>query len=760
MNISVTKRDGRREDVNLDKIHRVVQWACKGLEGVSASEIELKARLQFADGIRTKDIHETLIKSAADLISIESPDYQFVAARLVNYQLRKEVYGDFEPWPLQELIQRNVGLGRYTAELLTNYSPKEWAELDRYIQHGRDNLIAFAGMEQWRGKYLVKNRVTGEFYETPQIAYMLIAAIGFMNYPKSYRLEFVKHFYDELSLLRISLPTPIMAGLRTPVKQFSSCVTIAVGDSLESIKYAGNAVIDYISRKAGIGMDLGRIRGIKAQIRGGDAEHTGLIPIVRKYQGDVKSFSQGGVRGGAATLHFPFWHYEFEDLVVLKNNKGTENNRVRHLDYCFTLNKFMYQRLLEGGIISFFSPDEVPGLFEAYAQDQELFAELYRKYEADPSIRRRTMPALEAFALLHREAYETGRIYFMNIDHANDHGSFISYEAMITQSNLCQEITLPTFPFEEEATDEAGLISLCTLAAGNWTKVDSPEQLEVSASLIVRFLDALLDYQDYPNENARRATERFRPLGIGIVDLAHFLAINRVGYDSSSYELLDTWMEAWSYYLIKASIDLAEELGPCPGYMQTKYGHGIFPVHTYKKDVDSLVSHLPQYDWDALAERAKKVGIRNGTLMAQMPAETSAQANNSTNGADPVISLITSKVSKDGVLKFVVPGIKEHGRYYDLWWDHESPRGYLGAMAILQKWMDQAISINFVYNPALFPDGKVSMQTMIEDTLFSYKMGNKTRYYTKTNDQQQEEVIEAPLLDDVEDEEDCDACKL
>lgn len=760
MTIYVTKRDGRKEEVNLDKIHRVVRWACEGLEGVSVSEIELKARLQFVDGISTKSIHEMLIRSASDLITLESPDYQFVAARLINYQLRKEVYEDFEPWHLLEIIRKNVGLNKYTPELLTNYSPKEWAELDNYIDHDRDGLIAYAGMEQWRGKYLVKNRVTNEFYETPQVAYMMIAAIGFMNYPKSYRLEFVKHFYDELSLLKVSLPTPIMAGLRTPIKQFSSCVTIAVGDSLDSIKYAGNAVIEYISRKAGIGLDLGRIRGIDAEIRGGDAKHTGLLPITRKYQGDVKSFSQGGVRGGAATVHFPLWHYEFEDLVVLKNNKGTENNRVRHLDYCFTINKFMYQRLLTGGDISFFSPDEVPGLFEAYAQDQDKFASLYCKYEADPSIRRRTMSAIDAFALLHREAYETGRVYFMNIDHANEHGSFIPEKAMITQSNLCQEITLPTYPFEQESTDEKGLISLCILAAGNWTKVSGIEELETSAMLLVRFLDALIDYQEYPNENARRATLRYRSLGIGLVDLAHFLALNRVGYDSSSYELVDTWMEAWSYYLIKASIELAEEFGPCPGYLDTKYAQGIFPVHTYKKDVDSLVSHLPQFDWESLAERAKASGIRNATLMAQMPAETSAQANNSTNGADPVISLITQKVSKDGVLKFVVPSLKECGRYYDLWWDHESPRGYLGLMAILQKWMDQAISINFVYNPELYPGGKIPMQQMLEDTLFSYKMGNKTRYYTKTNDQQQEEVIEVTPEPEEDLEDDCDACKL
>lgn len=758
MNINVTKRDGRVEPVNLDKIHRVVQWACEGLEGVSESEIELRARLQFAEGIKTKDIHEMLIRSAADLISVESPDYQFVAARLVNYQLRKEVYEDYEPWPLIDIIRANVGIGRYSAELLTEYSPKEWAELDKYIRHERDGLIAYAGMEQWRGKYLVKNRVTGQFHETPQVAYMLIAAVGFMNYPKNARLEFVKQFYDELSLLRVSLPTPIMAGLRTPVKQFSSCVTIAVGDSLASIKYAGNAVIDYISRKAGIGMDLGRIRGIDAMIRGGDAKHTGLIPITRKYQGDVKSFSQGGVRGGAATIHFPLWHYEFPELVVLKNNRGTVDNRVRHLDYCFTINKLMYQRLLSGGMITLFSPDEVPGLFEAYAQDQALFEELYLKYEADPNIRKRQFPAMEIFGTLHKEAVETGRIYFMHIDHANEHGSFLPEAAMITQSNLCQEITLPTAPFEEEETDEAGLISLCTLAAGNPTTVERPQDLELSADLLVRFLDELLDYQEYPNANAERATMKYRPLGIGWVDLAHFLARNRVGYDASAYELVDEWMEAWSYYLIKASIDLAEEKGPCPGYKDTKYSQGIFPIDTYKKDVDQLVSHAPQYPWDELRERAKKFGIRNGTLMAQMPAETSAQANNSTNGSDPAVSLITAKVSKDGVLKFVVPGVREFGRYYDLWWDHENPRGYLGLMAVMQKWMDQSISVNFTYNPEHYPDNKIPMQALIEDTLFAYKYGIKNRYYTKTNDQQQEEESQADSSE-IEDE-DCESCKL
>lgn len=758
MTILVTKRNGTTETINLEKIHRIVAWACKGLRGVSESEIELKAKIQFTDGISTKDIHEMLIKSASELISERSPDYQYVAARLLSYQLRKEVYGEYEPPRLLDIIRKNVGAGKYTAELLTEYSTGEWAELEDYIDHDRDDMIAYAGMEQWRGKYLVKNRVTEKFYETPQVAYMMIAAVGFMSYPKHYRLEYVKSFYDAISQFQLSLPTPIMAGLRTPVKQFSSCVTIKCGDSLDSIKATGDAIVSYISRKAGIGIDAAGIRSIKSEIRGGDAEHTGKVPFFRKFQSDVKCCSQGGVRGGAATVHIAFWDYEFEELVVLKNNRGTEHNRVRHLDYCFLMNKLMYQRLLTRGNISFFSPNEVPGLLEAFYADQDEFERLYVKYENDVSIRRRTMSALEAFQLFHKEAMETGRIYLMNIDHANAHGTFLPDKAPITQSNLCQEITLPTVELTHEM-DEEGRISLCILAASNWPSVKTKEELKWLAQLVVRFLDNLIDYQEYPMPAAELATKEFRALGIGIVNFAYFLAKNGVSYDPTCYELVDEWMEAWSYYLIEASADLADEKGPCLRWKDTKYGQGILPIDTYKRDVDSLIAPEERMPWEALRVRLRENGIRNGTLMAQMPAETSAQASNSTNGVSPAIAPVTEKVSKDGILRQVLPEVRRLAGRYDYQYDQEGPQDYIKVMAILQKYMCQSISLDFSYNLDHYPDRKVPMEVLIGDTLVGYKYGMKNRYYINTNDGQGEEE-ETHLASEAIEDDDCDACKL
>ena len=759
----VTKRDGRTEQLNLDKIHRIVAWACKGLRGVSESELELRAKLQFTDGIQTKDIHEMLIKSASELISERTPEYQYVAGRLVNYQLRKEVYGEYEPWHLFDIIRRNVGEGKYTAELLTEYDRDEWNELEAYIDHERDNNIAYAGMEQWRGKYLVKNRVTGQFYETPQVARMMIAAVGFMKYPKRYRLEYVKDFYDAISNFEINLPTPIMAGLRTPTKQFSSCVTIRVGDSLDSITAGTTAAIKYISQKAGLGIDMGPIRAIKSEIRGGDAEHTGGIPFIRLMQSAVKSCSQGGVRGGAVTIHFPVWTYEFPEFVVLKNNFGTEFNRVRHVDYSFLFNKLMYERLIEGGNITLFSPHDTPGLLDAFYADQDEFKRLYEMYEADDSIRKRTYTALEIFSMFMTERKQTGRIYFMNIDHANEHGSFLPEFAPITQSNLCQEITLPTKELQDEF-DEEGLISLCTLSAGNVAHFKTPEDMKRIAHLIVRFLEELLDYQKYPIPAAEVATKRYRPLGIGLVNFAYWLADNGVGYDETAFELVDEMMEAWSYYLIEASVELAEERGPCPGAAHTKYSQGILPIHTYKREVDKLVYPNPRYDWDALSERVKRAGgLRHGTLMAQMPAETSAQESNSTNGINPIRSIVTEKTSKHGVLKQVAPESRRLRGKYDMLWDHESPLGFIQLMAILNKWMDQSISLDTSYNPKHYEEEKLPMSMLLEHMILMYMWGIKNGYYFNTFDGAGEEVMEdLPLAeDDMPDFiDDCDACKL
>lgn len=758
--ILVVKRDGSREQLNLDKIHRVVFWACEGLAGVSPSEIELRSQLQFVDGIQTTTVHEMLIKSASELISEENPNYQFVAARLVNYQLRKEVYGRHEPWTVRQLVEHNVKEGVYTQELLDNFDDQDWLKIEKIIKHDRDDDIAFAGMEQYRGKYLVKNRVTGQFYETPQMALVLIAAIGFMNYPKETRMSYIKDFYDSISTYDISLPTPIMAGLRTPEKQFSSCVTLSVDDNLKSLVAGNGAVVEYISQKAGLGIDFGRIRAMGSAVAGGRKEHTGVIPFARWYQNAVKSCSQGGVRGGSATMHFPIWHYEFEDLVVLKNNKGTEHNRIRQLDYCFLFNRMMYQRLIKGGDITFFSPSDVPGLLDAFSKDQDEFDRLYVQYENDPSIRKKAMKATEVFSMFLTERKETGRIYLMNIDHANTHGSFIEAVCPITQSNLCQEITLPTVPLQS-LEDENGRISLCTLSAINWGKIKSPADFEKPCRLAVRFLDEILSYQSYPVKAAEIATMEHRPLGVGIINLAYFLAKNGVRYDDDALPLVDEYAESWSYYLIKASADLAVEKGACPLSKTTKYSLGVTPVDTRKRDVDGLVPHQERCDWAGLREQLIATGIRNATVMALMPAETSAQLSNATNGIEPVRALVSEKVSKHGILRQVVPEIGRLKNKYHLMWDQESPKGYLKIAAVLQKYIDQSISVNTSYNPQNYEGGDISMRDMMQDLLLCYKWGLKNLYYFNTYDGADGAHEEdAPLALEELEEEDCESCKL
>lgn len=767
--IMVVKRDGKKEALDLEKIHKVVFWACEDLAGVSPSEVELRAKLQLEDGTPTAKIHELLVKSASELISEETPNYQYVASRLASYQLRKEVYGRYEPWTVRQVVEHNVRLGHYTQELLDNYSDQDWLKIEKIVKHSRDDLIAYAGMEQWRGKYLVKDRVSGQFFETPQIALVLIAAIGFMAYPLETRLDYVKDFYDALSQFDISLPTPIMAGLRTPQKQFSSCVTIATDDSLDSLTATNGAIVKYISQKAGLGIDMSRIRALGSKIRMGDAEHTGLLPFIRWFQTAVKSCSQGGVRGGAATVHFPLWHYEFEDLIVLKNNKGTEQNRIRHLDYSFLFNRMMYKRLVEDGNITFFSPKDVPGLLDAFYADQDEFDRLYVQYENDPSIRKKTMKALDVFVTFMTERKETGRIYLMNIDHANAHGSYLPEVAPITQSNLCQEITLPTKPLQSYDCDE-GRISLCTLSALNWGRVKTPHDFEKPAKLVVRFLDELLSYQNYPVKAAEIATKELRPLGVGIINLAYFLAKNGLKYDNTALPLVDEYAEAFSYYLIKASADLAVEKGAAERADLSKYSKGILPIDTYKKDVDQLVKPTLRLPWEALREQLLKTSIRNTTLMALMPAETSAQLSNSTNGIEPVRALVSEKVSKHGVLKQVVPEINKLKNKYELLWDQRSPQGYLKVACVLIKYLDQSASINTSYNPEHYPDREISMREMINDLLTFYKYGGKNLYYFNTYDGQEDVSIikdepkaeEEMSLDELMAlaDDDCDSCKL
>tara|TARA_Y100000114_G_scaffold60715_1_gene55718 strand:- start:569 stop:2830 length:2262 start_codon:yes stop_codon:yes gene_type:complete len=747
MSINVTKRDGSLQPFDLDKVHKVLEWAVADISGVSMSEIELKANIQLFDKINAYDIHELLIKSAAELISETTPNYQFVAARLISYKLRKEVYGDYQPCSLRELITDNIERGVYDAEILQKYTTEELIDLDNYIKHERDDTFTYAGMEQFRGKYLVQDRRTKKHYETPQMLYMMISATLFADYGDN-RMKFVKEYYDAISQFYISLPTPIMAGVRTPTRQFSSCVLIESDDSLDSINATATSIVKYISKKAGIGIGAGKIRALGAKIADGSVVHTGLIPFLKYFQSAVKSCSQGGVRGGAATVYLPVWHYEFEDLVVLKNNKGTDETRVRHMDYAFQFNRLMYERLLEGGNITFFDPKDVPELYDAFFSDQDLFKELYEIAERKTSIRKKSLPALEVFSRFLTERKDTGRIYLMNVDHANEHSSFEEKVAPIHMSNLCCEIDLPTKPLNAY-DDHTGEISLCTLSAINWGLINDPKEFEKYCDLCVRGLDELMDYQEYPIAAAEASTKSRRPLGVGIINLAYFLAKRGLKYDESAYEIVDEYAEAWSYYLIKASADLAKEKGKIPLNNHTKYASGKLPIDTYKRAIDNLIEHKERLPWEDLREQLRETGIRNSTLMALMPAETSAQISNSTNGIEPPRALVSYKQSKDGVMAQVVPGIYNLKNKYDLLWEQKSPAGYLGICGILQKYVDQGISVNTSYNPEHFEDNKIPMSVMIQDLVTSYKYGIKQLYYFNTYDGAGE------MLD-----EDCETCKI
>lgn len=895
----VVKRDGSAEPLNIEKIHRVVIWATEGLSNVSASEVEINSRIQFYDGIRTKDIHETLIKAAAELISADAPDYQHVAGRLVNYAIRKEVYGGYTPHRLYDVVQRNVAAGFYDPELLSLYTEAEFDEIESFVDHTRDMRIAYAGMEQLRGKYLVQNRVTGELKESPQIVYALVAATLFSGYSRETRMRWVRDYYDAISTHKISLPTPIMAGVRTPDRQFSSCVLIESGDSLDSIIATTGSIVKYVSQKAGIGIGAGRIRAEKSPVRGGKVAHTGVIPFYKLFNSAVGSCNQGGVRKGSATLWIPFWHRDFEDIVVLKNNKGTEDTRIRTMDFGIQFNRLAYERLISGGDISLFCPNDVPAMAEAFFADQDLFKALYEAAEANPAIPRKVLPAIELFSLFVQERKDTGRVYLQNVDASNQHSPFDEKLWPIKQSNLCvvpetqiltragyqaisnlagqaveiwngeewsvsqigqtgvnqpvikvtlsdgsaiectpyhkfyvqcgigieevrasglregdriapwidpgscqmvsvavtsvvdegrvsdtfcfnepkrhmgilngvltgncAEIDLPTRPLTSMA-DPEGRIALCTLSAINWGAIALDEMPRL-CELAVRALDALLDYQDYPVEAARRATLEFRPLGVGIINLAYWLAKNGHRYsDDSSLPLVDEWMEAMSFYLIKASVDLAEERGPCQAWRETKFARGILPPDTRKPAVDDLVPHVERLDWGSLRQRAATVGQRNATLMAAMPAETSAQIANATNGIEPPRDLVSVKQSKHGVMKQVVPDIETLRGQYELLWDQRSPVGYLNICAVLQKWMDQGISVNTSYNPKFYPDEEIPLSDLLGHILHFYKFGGKQLYYNNTNDSAGEVDAEKlvamsePEIAFVED--DCDGCKI
>ena len=763
--IQVTKRDGRREDLDLEKMHKVMFWATEGISGVSASEVELKSQIQFYNGIKTTDVQETLIKAAADLISEEYPNYQYVAGRLINYHLRKEVYGDYHPWHVKDLVKRNIELGLYDPSLIGYYTAEEWDKINTFIKHERDMELTYVAMEQLRGKYLAQNRVTKQIYETPQMAYVLIAATLFHDYPKESRLNWVKDYYEAISKHDISLPTPVMAGVRTPQRQFSSCVLIETDDSLDSINATASSIVKYVSQKAGIGIGAGRIRAINSPIRDGDTAHTGVIPFYKLFQAAVKSCSQGGVRGGAATLYYPVWHLEVEDLLVLKNNKGTDDTRVRHMDYGVQFNKLMYERLMTGGDITLFSPNDVPGLYDAFFADQDKFRELYETAERNTRIRKKKVKAIDLFSAFMQERKDTGRIYLQNVDHANTHSPFDEHKWPIKQSNLCAEIDLPTVPLND-FNDENGRIALCTLSAINWGNIKDPKDFEKPCTLAIRGLDALLSYQNYPVKAAYESTQDFRPLGVGIINFAYFLAKNDVSYsDPKALSLVDEYAEAWSYYLIKASADLAKEKGACRLNDDLKTAKGVVPCDTRKLDVDELVEHVERMPWADLRKQLKETGVRNATVMALMPAETSAQIANATNGIEPPRAYVSVKQSKDGVLKQVVPEYRKLKNKYELLWDQRSPEGYLKLCAVLQKWIDQGISVNTSYNPTFYEDDKIPMSDMLRHLVMSYKYGLKQLYYFNTYDGAGEidvdkmvkpVQVEEPVI--TPEDESCDSC--
>jgi len=733
--VFITKRNGQKEKLDLDKIHFVVEEACNDLTGVSASQIEMNADLQFYDGMTTDEIQNILIRSANDLISLETPNYQYAAARLLLYGLHKQVYGQYDHQTLSQVIDANIERGVYDPAIKEKYTDTEIKKLNTYIKHDRNEEFTYAGLRQVVDKYLCQDRSSGQIYETPQFMYMMIAATLFAEYPQETRLNYVKKYYDATSLFKVNIPTPVMAGVRTPIRQFASCVLVDVDDTLPSIFSSNSAIGYYIAQRAGIGINAGRVRAINSKIRGGEVAHTGVVPFLKVYEATVRSCTQNGVRGGSATTHFPLWHYEIEDILVLKNNKGTDDNRVRKLDYSIQLNKLMYERLLSGGDITLFSPHDVPGLYEAfYSGDNDKFKELYETYERKTSIRKKKIDAHELFSSVLKERAETGRIYIMNVDHCNTHSSF---KDPIYMSNLCQEITLPTKPIQH-IDDENGEIALCILSAinvGALTLNKENEELEELCDLSVRALEEIIEYQGYPVKAAEISTKARRSLGIGYIGLAHYLAKHKVNYaDKEAWKLVHDLTESFQYYLLKASNRLAEERGACEYFNRTKYSDGIMPVDTYKEEVNDIVGKKLNHDWTTLRKSIKQHGLRHSTLSAQMPSESSSVVSNATNGIEPPRGYLSVKKSKKGPLKQIVPQYSQLKNFYTLLWDMKGNEGYINIVAVMQKFFDQAISGNWSYNPLQYENNEVPMSIMMKDMLTTYKMGWKTSYYQNTYD--------------------------
>ena len=761
--LSIIKRDGSKENLNLDKIHKMVEAATDGINGVSASQVEMSANLSFYDGVTTQEIQDTLIKSASDLISLDTPNYQYVAARLLLFAIRKDVFNT--KWkdskiypPLKEIVERNIEIGVYDKELIGYYDDDEWSRLNSYLNHNRDLLFAYAGLRQVVDKYLVQDRSTGKLYESPQFMYILISAVLFKDYPKETRLNYVKRYYDAISQFKINIPTPVMAGVRTPLRQFASCVLVDSDDTLPSIFSSDMAIGRYVAQRAGIGINAGRIRGINSKIRGGEVQHTGVIPFLKKFESTVRCCTQNGVRGGSATVHFPVWHQEIEDIIVLKNNKGTEDNRVRKLDYSIQLSKLFYERFIKDEDITLFSPHDVPDLYDAFGTDK--FDELYEKYERAYSIPKKKVSARTLFMDMLKERAETGRIYIQNIDHSNSHSSFLD---KVNMSNLCQEITLPTTPISHP-DDEEGEIALCILSAINVGAIKL-EELPELCQLSVRGLDELIDYQRYPVKAAEISTKARRSLGIGYIGLAHFLAKNKVKYgDVEAHKLVHELTESFQYNLLRASNKLAKEKGKCEWFDRTKYAEGKLPIDTYKKDVDEIAKPVYKENWDKLRKSIESFGLRHSTLSAQMPSESSSVVSNETNGIEPPRDYITIKKSKKGPLKQVVPSYQILQNFYTLLWDMQDNDGYIKVVSVMQKFFDQGISGNWSYNPENYENNEVPISEMATDLLKTYKYGWKTSYYQNTYDMKTDEVVEVkdeplPVQEELDDEE-CDACAI
>ena len=758
----VKKRDGRIEPLDLDKMHLMVEEATKGLAGVSASQVEMTSGIQFYDGITTAEIQEILIKSASDLIDLDHPNYQFVAARLLLFAIRKQMYGKMKTLPaLIDHITEKAYQDLYDKDIFVKYSKEEIEKADTFIDHERDFLFTYAGLRQVVDKYLVQDRSSGKVYETPQFMYMMIALTIFRDYPKATRMSYVKRYYDAISRHRLNIPTPIMAGVRTPLRQFASCVLVDVDDTLDSIFSSDMAIGRYVAQRAGIGINAGRIRGINSKIRGGEVQHTGVVPFLKKFESTVRCCTQNGIRGGSATVHFPIWHQEIEDILVLKNNKGTEDNRVRKLDYSIQLSKLFYERFIQNKEITLFSPHSVPGLYESFGTPG--FDDLYCKYESDESIPKSTIGAQELILNLLKERAETGRIYIMNIDHCNSHSSF---KDKVEMSNLCQEITLPTYPLQH-IDDHTGEIALCILSAINVGKVRSDEELEDLCDLAVRGLEELIDYQEYPVTAAEVATKARRSLGIGFIGLAHYLA--KLGHSYGSQEAWDAvhgLSESFQYYLLKSSNKLAQEKGHCEYFGRTKYADGILPIDTYKKDVDEITSEELAHDWESLRASINQYGLRHSTLSAQMPSESSSVVSNATNGIEPPRDFLSIKKSKKGPLKQIVPSYTTLKNNYTLLWEMPDNTGYINVVSVMQKFFDQAISGNWSYNPENYPNNEVPVSQMANDLLTTYKYGWKTSYYQNTHDMKSDEIEEekssnlSNLLAELEqvEEGECESC--